>query len=264
MIARPVRFAVAAITLPLTLVVGAARFGPAPPLGAFLDPYRGIWSSTMTASLPPFLLFKRTPGLDSAVRVLYDARAVPHIFARTEHDAYYALGLVVARDRLLQLELQSRAGSGRLTELAGPTALPLDRETRHLGLPRAARRALAAVDTTSATYGFIQAYADGVNAWIDHLHPDEIPLEYHLLGRLPERWHPINTFHLLNRMSYTLAMDSFEFQRAAAAARVGDAAADALFPIHSPLQEPIVPSTRATPYLLPAHLPPRARPTPPR
>ena len=214
----------------------------------------------MTAHLPPFLLIKRTPGLDSAVRVLYDARAVPHIFARTEHDAYYALGLVVARDRLVQLELQSRAGSGRLTELAGAGALPVDRETRALGLPRAARHTLAAIDTATPGYRAVRAYTDGINAWIDHLKPDEIPLEYHLLGRHPERWAPIHTLDLLNRMSYTLAMDSFEFERAAAAARVGDAAADALFPMHSPLQEPIVPTGHADAYLLPGHLPPPGAP----
>ena len=148
MLARPVRVAVAAIVLPLSLFLGAVRFGPAPPLGAFLDPFHGIWSSTMSATLPPFLLIKRTPGLDSAVRVLYDARAVPHIFARTEHDAYYALGLVVARDRLVQLELQARAGSGRLTELAGPAALAFDRETRELGLARAARHTVVAISPT--------------------------------------------------------------------------------------------------------------------
>jgi penicillin amidase len=256
MMARPVRLTVAALALPLAVLAGAVRLDPVPPLGTFLDPYHGIWSATMTARLPPFTLFKKTRGLDSAVRVLYDARAVPHIFARTEHDAYYALGLVVARDRLVQLELQARAGSGRLTELAGPAALPLDRETRALGLPRAARRAFAAVDTTSAAAHAIRAYADGVNAWLDHLEPDELPLEYHLLGRRPERWEPINTLHLLNRMSYTLAMDSFEFERAAAAARVGAAAADALFPAHSPLQEPIVPNGHTAPYLIATRLPP--------
>jgi penicillin G amidase len=258
--ARPARVGVAAIVLALALAAGAVRLGPAPPLGAFLDPYSGVWSATMTARLPPFFLIKKTPGLDSAVRVLYDARAVPHIFARTEHDAYYVLGLVVARDRLVQLELQTRAGSGRLTELAGPAALPLDRETRELGLPRAARQALAATDTTTASYRAMRAYSDGINAWIDHLDPDEIPLEYHLLGRRPERWSPINSLFLLNRMSYTLARDSWEFERAAAAARVGDAAADALFPIHSPVQDPIVPSARVEPRVLAGHLPPPGAP----
>jgi penicillin G amidase len=258
--ARPARLTVAALLLAATLAVGAIPLGPAPALGPFLDPYNGVWSATVTASLPPFLLIKNTPDLDSAVRVLYDGRGVPHIFARTEHDAYYALGFVVARDRLVQLELQTRAGSGRLTELAGPAALRLDRQTRELGLPRAARRMFAAIDTTSPSYHAIVAYANGVNAWIDHLGPDEIPLEYHLLGRRPERWSPINSLYLLNRMSYTLAQDSYEFERAAAASRVGDSAAEALFPIHSPLQEPIVPSGRPEPRLLGGPLPPPGRP----
>ena len=71
---------------------------------------------------------------------MYDERAVPHIFARSEEDAYRALGYVVARDRLFQLYLQTLAASGRLTEIGGAQALALDREMRHLGLPRAAER----------------------------------------------------------------------------------------------------------------------------
>ena len=74
--------------------------------------------------------------LGDSVRVIYDDRAVPHIFANSEEDAYRALGYVVARDRLFQMYLQTFAASGRLTEIAGARTLALDREMRGLGLPR--------------------------------------------------------------------------------------------------------------------------------
>jgi penicillin amidase len=175
------------------------------------------------------------------VHVVYDDRAVPHIFAPTEADAIRALGYVVARDRLLQLEVQARVGAGRLTELLGPPVLPLDRETRSLGLADAAERVLASMDTSGSGYRTLTAYTDGINAWIDGLGSTDLPLEYHLLDRRPTRWEPIDAIHLLHRMGLTLAFNDAEVVRQAAAEAVGDSAADALFPVNSPIQEPIVP-----------------------
>jgi penicillin G amidase len=241
------------------LAAGALRLGPLPPLGPFLNPASGVWSVAARAELPHFLLLKRTPGLDSGVRVYYDRRAVPHIFARTPLDACRALGYVVARDRLFQLELQTRAANGTLTELLGPAALSLDRETRALGLPRAAEQAYAAMDTTGLPYRASRAYAEGVNLWIRHMHPGDLPLEYQLLGRRPARWQAINTLHLLNRMSLTLAHNLDEREHDAFAATVGDSAAEALAPPHSPLQEPIVPAP-GEPRWIAHHLEPPGRP----
>ena len=121
MIAR-VRPALAAVILGLLLSVGARPTGPLPALGRFLDPWHGIWGVATTAELPR----KATasiPHLGHPVRVIYDDRSVPHIFAQSETDASRALGYVVARDRLLQLELQAKAGAGRLTELVGKAAI---------------------------------------------------------------------------------------------------------------------------------------------
>ncbi|WP_438895201.1 penicillin acylase family protein, partial [Bacillus cereus group sp. BC312] len=84
--------------------------------------------------------------------IRYDHRSVPHIFARNELDAVRALGYVVARDRLFQLELQSRAGEGTLTELVGEAALPADQETRRLGMPRAAELRTQGMDSTGMLY----------------------------------------------------------------------------------------------------------------
>lgn len=138
--------------------------------------------------------------------------------------------------------MQTLAASGRLTEVAGPRALPLDREMLRLGLPRAAERKYAALDPASPTRQALDAFADGVNAWIDHLRPADVPVELRLLGVKPERWKPIDSIHLLNRMGWTLAWGNEELVALRARSRVGRAAADALFPIHSPIVEPIVPN----------------------
>ncbi len=252
---------VAGVVLVATMAVSTRGVGPVPALGSFLDPVHGVWGVAATATLPRSAR-DRIPGLRAPVDVRYDQRGVPHIFATSEEDADRALGYVVARDRLFQLELQARAGAGTLTELAGPIALGRDREMRQLGLPRAAQRAMAALDSasTSPTTRAAYAYADGVNAWIDAMPAAALPLEYRLLGKRPARWMPINTLYLLSYMSWVLGANDEELKRADAAALVGRRAADALFPVHAYVQEPIVPTRRRTPYVIDAPFPPPGAP----
>jgi len=238
---RPLRLAGAAVIFGAALFVGARRIGPAPALGAFIEPAHGIWSLARSASLPREAT-SAVGKLGARVDVTYDDRAVPHIFATTEEDAYRALGFVVARDRLFQLYVQTMAATGRLSEIAGPRALPLDREMRGLGLPRSAERAFKAAGDSAAFAKFANAYADGVNAYIDQMPESELPLEFRLIGRRPEKWSAIDSYHLFNRMGYTLAYIVTETDRAAAATRVGTRAADALFPDDAPIVEPIQPN----------------------
>lgn len=235
---RPLSTLIAVAALVAAVFAGVRGVGPVPPLGALLDPAHGVWRS---AGGVPAGATVAIPGLTSPVEVRYDTRGVPHIFARTEMDAYRALGYVVARDRLFQLEVQTRAAEGRLTELVGSAALQLDEETRLLGMPRAAERKFAALDPASPSRAMMQVYADGVNAYIDALPASQYPVEYKLLNARPERWRPVNTVDLLERMSWTLASGAPERALVRAAALVGTPAAAAIFPQHTPIQEPIQP-----------------------
>ena len=219
----------------------------------------GVWSMPAAAEFPRSV-DAEVRGLGAPVSILYDERGVPHIFASRELDAYRALGFVVARDRLFQLEVQTLAAAGRLTEIAGPRALPLDREMRRLGLPRAAERRLAALGPSSPERQVLTAFADGVNAFIEEMHPADLPLEYRLLGRRPAEWEAVNSLHLFNRMGWTLALDDGELSRLATRARVGRAATDALFPVRSPIQEPIQPNGRSAARLDFGRIPPPGAP----
>jgi penicillin amidase len=239
------RLLVAAVVLVATVVVGARRIGPAPALGGFLEPAHGVWSLARSAELPRDAQAD-VQHLGANVTVLYDDRAVPHVFAATEDDAYRALGYVTARDRLFQLYLQTMAASGRLTEIAGPRALELDREMRGLGLPRSAERLAAAASDTSVSVRHMRAYADGINAYIRRLPASELPLEFRLTGTRPAEWTLTDSYHLFNRMGWTLAYLALEDDRAAAASRVGMRAATALFPDDQPIQEPIQPNGQRT------------------
>ncbi len=236
----------ALLILGITVYLGARPAGPLPPLGPLLDPANGLFASVHTAELPP-LAGGTIPGLQGPVTVLYDDRGVPHIFAANTLDAYRALGYVVARDRLFQIEMQTRAGGGTLTELVGPAALPLDQSTRALGMPRAAEQRVANADTTTPMWRMVTAYATGVNAWMRGLSRRDLPVEYKLLGRDPRPYGVVDMMHLLNRMGYTLASTEDELRYLRAAARIGRTAADALFPIHAPIVEPIQPNGQQSP-----------------
>ncbi len=245
--ARPtVRQFFAALVLAALLYAGFRGLGPAPALGLFLNPATGVWSLARSAE-PPAQGSARIPGLRAPVRVLFDDRGVPHVFAATEEDAWRAQGYVIARDRLFQMELQTRAASGTLSELLGQRTLGADRAARHRGFPWAAERALAELDSTALIARAARAYADGVNAWIDQLGPADLPLEYRLLGRRPVRWQPINTLYLFLQMSYTLAWDDPTLDKLEARRLVGAAAAEALFPLNAPIQEPIQPNGQRAP-----------------
>ncbi|HET7631213.1 MAG TPA: penicillin acylase family protein [Gemmatimonadaceae bacterium] len=256
---RPVRAIVGVIVLAGTGWAGFRGVGPVPPLGLLLDPANGTWSAALHARLPRQAA-ARMPALGDSVDVRYDDRGVPHIFAASEADAYRALGYVVARDRLFQMDLMAHAAAGRLTEWVGPRALPLDRQVRALGLPRAAKQQLAAMDTTGMGWRMLQAFAQGVNAYVANLPPARWPVEYKLLGVKPSRWAPVNSLLLFGRMAWMLAYLPDEEARQAARAVVGKAAAEALFPLDAPIVEPIQPTGATGPQYRFVKLPPPGRP----
>ncbi len=141
------------------------------------------------ATLPPDHDRVRIPGLSAPMRVTFDENGIPRIRAASEADAAAALGYVHARDRLFQMELMRSAASGRLSELAGPATLPLDRMARVLGFRRRAEAELAALDPD--TRGLLDAYARGINALIAERGRLAAP-EFLVVGR-PAPWTPADS-----------------------------------------------------------------------
>ncbi len=244
------------------LALSGSRLGPLPAIGPLLDPWTGIWSVARNAD-PAGERVASIPSLALPVEGLVDRRGVPHLFSATDLDAWRALGWLHARDRLFQLDLQTRAAEGTLTEWVGRPALPLDREMRELGLAHRADSLWAALDTAATARRALEAYAEGVNAQIRTLGSRDLPYEYQLLGVRPRPWRPEYTLYLYQRMTYTLSWQDTDLEREAIAMVVGDAAAAALLPAESPLQQPIVPSqgVRALSFHLP---PPQMTPGPHR
>lgn len=139
-------------------------------------------------------------GLVAPVEILRDAHGVPHIFARSERDAHFALGFVHAQDRLWQLEMNRRLGAGRLAEVLGPAGLATDRFMRTLGVRRAAQANLAHLD--AQTRGALEAYAAGVNAFLAT--QPVLPPEFHLLRVRPEPWSPVDSLAWWKMMAWDL------------------------------------------------------------
>lgn len=127
----------------------------------------------------------RVAGLDSTVEVRRDTWGVPHIYAKTTHDLFFAQGYVVAQDRLWQMEMWRRTGEGRLAEVLGPKFVERDRMSRLLKYrgDMAQEWASYAPDARE----IIRAFVAGVNARIAEVreHP---PIEFALLGFQPEPW----------------------------------------------------------------------------
>ena len=130
------------------------------------------------------------PGLHKPVEILRDRWGVPHIYARTAHDVFFAQGYVAAQDRLFQMEIWRRAGEGRLAEVLGPSYVTRDRLARLFKYrgDSAAEWSSYAPDARA----LVAAFVSGVNAYIDEVraHRNKLPIEFSLLDFLPERWTP--------------------------------------------------------------------------
>ena len=131
-----------------------------------------------------------------------DERLVPHVFAQNEQDLFFIQGYLHAKFRLWQMEFQTYAAAGRISELLGAGVngqyLKYDRSMRRLGMIYAAERSLEAAERNPISKMQYEAYAAGVNAYIDNLSPNLYPIEYKLLNYKPEKWTPLKTALFLN------------------------------------------------------------------
>jgi penicillin amidase len=140
-------------------------------------------------TLPGSDLTASIPGLSAPVDVSIDADGIPWIKAATEQDATAALGFLHARERLFQMDLMRRTASGELSEIAGTSTLPIDRLMRTLGVRESAVADLSALP--AGVIADLQAYARGVNAWIDR-RGRFAAMEFVLLGT-PRHWTPVDS-----------------------------------------------------------------------
>ena len=160
-------------------------------------------------------------GLHAPVEVLIDAHGVPSVYARDQEDAWFAAGVLHARDRRWQMELYRRVTIGRLSEVLGDTTIAFDQRFLTLGLREAAQ-----AEWERAAPGVRQAlerYAEGVNAASAELIGRKRPLEFQLLGITPPKWEPVDSLAVGRLLAWRLAENhQAELVRSSLAAKFGE------------------------------------------
>lgn len=146
------------------------------------------------------------PGLAAPVEVVRDEHAIPHIFAESDPDAAFALGVSHAQDRLWQMELFRRVVQGRLSEVFGSAALPADRVIRTLDFYGHSERSLAVL--SPELRAVLDAYAAGVNAYMSES-TRPYPPEFQVLMHTPEPWQPADSVGMVKLLAAGLSGNAF-------------------------------------------------------
>jgi penicillin amidase len=215
----------------LIAVLLSLRLGPIPPLGDFLSPQSGYLQNSISVSKKKSIEQYDVQGLKSRVSIHVDTRGVPHVTAETDTDLAFGQGFATARDRLWQMELQTAATAGRVSELLGERAFEFDSRQRRYGFLAAAEAELEFIKSTDPDqYNILEAYSAGVNAYIDTLSPKSWPVEYKLLGTSPDRWTPLKCALFHKQMAWTLTGNLNDFKMTNALQKFSKDELEILFP----------------------------------
>ncbi len=199
----------------------------------------GAYYFLMRRPLPRYKGEVHLAGLHETVEIITDRYGVPHIYAQNEDDLFYAQGYVHAQERLWQMELNRRIGSGRLSEIFGEIALEADRFARRLGMHRSASAALEILPAHSKR--ILDAYAHGVNAYIER-NQHNLPVEFTILRFKPGPWQITDTIQWSKMMGWNLGGNwETEVVRARLVAKLGAERAAKLEAGYDPQHPLIVP-----------------------
>ena len=223
---------------------------PLPALGSFLSPFDGFWKNGVPQSQKPESMTFR--DLKEDVKVVYDDRMIPHIFAQNLADAYHVQGYLHATNRLWQMDFITRAAGGRLSEVLGNrvlrgtlTTVDVDKLNRRRGIAKSAEATVEEWKKDAETFALIQNYCAGVNTYIHQLDAKSYPVEYKIFGVTPEEWTPLRMALFAKYMAMDLALGEDDLRITNAKTLLGSDF-DALFPEFFKEQDPIVP--KGTPW----------------
>jgi penicillin G amidase len=188
-------------------------------------------------------------GLEAEVEIVKDAQGVPHVYGSNEHDLFFAQGYVHAQDRFWQMDFWRHIGAGRLSEMFGDSQVDTDLFLRSLDFTGLAEQELAMLDPGQRA--ILEAYADGVNAYVESRSPSQISLEYAILplqasGYLIEPWTATNTLTWAKVMSWDLSWNMLEeIDRAVLSAGLPIERVEQLYPDY-PDDHPVIVATDQT------------------
>lgn len=185
------------------------------------------------------------PGFTDEIEIIYDRMGIPHIYASNETDLFMAQGYLHAQDRFFQMDLWRHIGAGSLAEMFGESQIDTDLFLRTMGWERVVEQELK--QSEQEVHRFLQAYADGVNAYLADHQGVDLSLEYLVLGLLspsysPEPWEPQDTLLWAKVMAFDLGGNQEGWEdliRAQAEKQLGPDRAKDLFPDY-PDRHPLI------------------------
>jgi len=231
------------ITAALIVILNSTLVLPAP-LGKLLSPQNGLWQNAEPVN-QDYSANLSFPQLKGKVTVCFDERLVPHVFAEQDNDAYFVQGYLHAKFRLWQMEFQTYAAAGRISEIIGEKGVDFDRDKRRLGMVFAAENTLKEVEKDPVSLAECDHYTAGVNAYIESLNESSLPLEYKLLGYYPEQWTNLKTALFLKYMALDLAGYEEDFEMTNAKSIFSSGNFDKIYPVIMDSLDPVVPKGTA-------------------
>ncbi|WP_234003863.1 penicillin acylase family protein [Nocardiopsis sp. SBT366] len=165
----------------------------------------GVWA--VRRSFPTTSGELALAELSAPVSVLRDERGVAHVYADDAEDLFVAQGFTHAQDRFWEMDFRRHVTAGRTAELFGPGQVETDIYLRTMGWRRVAEQEYDLLEEDTQRY--LDAYAAGVNAWIDDNQGLSASLEYGLLGITAddytvEPWTPTDSLAWLKAMAWDL------------------------------------------------------------
>ncbi len=243
---RKLAAVVVLIVTVILIVILDKPHGSMPAIGRLLDPVNGCWANAEPVH-KNFTMDLSLASLQEPVTVSFDSRLVPHIRATNPHDVYVAQGYVHAYFRLWQMDLETRAAAGRVSEILGDKALQFDRGQRRKGMVYGAENSLKAMEADPRTKVMLDAYTTGVNDYIATLTPRKYPLEYKLMGFAPEQWTNIKSALLLKYMADDLTGETDDIALTVLKGLLSKQELDYLFPEKIEGGTPVIPASTVFP-----------------
>ncbi|PIE08126.1 MAG: penicillin acylase family protein [Rhodobacterales bacterium] len=183
----------------------------------------GLALYVASRSLPEYDATRSVRGIAQPVEIVRNNNNVPHIFGATDTDVYFGLGYAHAQDRLWQMVILRRTAQGRLSEMFGQRTLAVDELMRRLDIYPLAQQAVAVQDayTTRA----LEAYAHGVNAWLDRVNAEALGRgapEFFIFSNDISPWVPADSLAVMKLMGVQMGSHlQSEVLRARVALAVG-------------------------------------------
>lgn len=206
------------------------------PLGRLISPSFGLWRHQPTEISDVSLRLSKAlsdAGLPS-VQIEFDENEVPHLKSESDSSLYFAQGFVTAYFRLWQMDFLSRITAGRVAELLGEKALPMDRFFRRMLTHNAAKASHDLMISDPVTKGPLLSYTQGVNARIGQIDISSLPIEYRMFSILPEPWSEERSAHLLKFMTWELTGYLYDLRMTASKSKLSSEVFDLLFPLGGP------------------------------